>query len=223
MRGNVTLRGNTETCPICRAVCSSPEGVFRLGDEVLAAIRRPGVTKEQIQSFRDAAQSVAQGRASVENAVADLEQISAVFADLLKSANRNAPALGLLVSVLGIILAYYAIVCSNNNSLVSHTDAQAQLSVAQEQTTIARQQLKASQSAGLAQQTLEPSQLTTEQELLKLRADVDRLNSLSQQRSVEPLPMQAMPAANRLQKPMVPPLSRRNERRRARSLAKKVR
>ncbi|MES3054586.1 hypothetical protein O6V14_02975 [Sphingomonas faeni] len=189
---------------------------------MLAAIRRPGVTKEQVQSFRDAAQLVAQGRASVADAAADLEQISTAFAALLKFANQNAAGLGVLVALLSAALALYGILSSNHNSAISHADAQAQLLVSQEQTTIARQQLKASENAELAQQTLEQSHLTTEQELRKLRADVDRLNLLSQQRSLELPPMQAMPTANHLQKPMGPPLSRRNERRRAKTLAKKV-
>lgn len=164
------MRGNTETCPICGALCASPEGTFRLGDQLISAVRRSGVTKEQVKAFRDTAQSVADGKTGIDDAASQLEGISTAFATILRATNQNAPALGVLIALLTLLVSCYSLVVTMNVAAISHADAQSQLQVAREQAN----------ASGTPSEAADDDPATAEQ-LAMLRADVDRLNALSQQ------------------------------------------
>lgn len=171
-RGTFTLSGNRETCPYCGAWSQTPNGVFKFGDEVLRAIKQPGVSREAVATFRDLTKAVQEGSTSAEMASEQLTGVSPTFATLLRIANENPAILVILFGLLQTILAYWAIVSSNEGAAQAHADAQAQLRATEHQTQAIQSAVKAQESA--------------QQALQKIDAEVQQLNAAVEQATQSP-------------------------------------
>jgi hypothetical protein len=107
------------------------------------------------------------------------------FSAILKWANGNAAALGVLIAALTLLVGYYAIVCANEGSAEAHRDAVQAHADAHEQL------------------------LATE----KLDAEIQRLNALSEQQAKRQQPRARKPKAVRQQTPKAGARGNRLERR----------
>ncbi|MGI4877566.1 MAG: hypothetical protein ACRYG4_08780 [Janthinobacterium lividum] len=122
--GVVSAFGNVEMCPRCGTACASPSGVFDLGAEARRAFTQPGITREQLEAFKLAAQAMRAGSPrDAELARKDLAEINSTFARLLTFTNGNAGAITVLLGIITLFLMLYQTYDSDISSDQAHKDA----------------------------------------------------------------------------------------------------
>jgi hypothetical protein len=100
---NVQLVG---TCPFCGGMAVVPEGNYRgLLGQLVAAIRQPNVTKEEIERLRDLAAQVESGSVTPEEAEEQARKLPPALAAVWSS--FGTPQVGNLLLILSIILMVY--------------------------------------------------------------------------------------------------------------------
>ena len=145
--GTIDVINMQATCPKCRvALARVLDGTYSLGDQLLSAVRQPGMTKAKIEAFQAAAEAVKSGEKEVAEAAAEAEQISAAFSQILRVVGNNKEALNLLVAILVLLLGVYQTWNSGKDTERKHQDARAQSVATEKQTqalaSVAREALK---------------------------------------------------------------------------------
>ena len=116
--GTIDVINMQATCPKCRvALARVLDGTYSLGDQLLSAVRQPGMTKAKIEAFQAAAEAVKSGEKEVAEAAAEAEQISAAFSQILRVVGNNKEALNLLVAILVLRAPIWSRVCRQTTRL----------------------------------------------------------------------------------------------------------
>ena len=126
--GLITVTNSVTRCPHCRSVIKFPDGEyeFDLIGRVIATVRSPGTTRDNVIAFQELAQSVRSGNLSKTEAGKIANDIGPHFGNLLSSVWNNDKAITQLLAVIGIILTLYTIHSADESSMQQHTDAQNQ-------------------------------------------------------------------------------------------------
>lgn len=102
---NITFTGGGETCPACGGFAAFVSGTYDFVGETIAAFTAPGITRQNIEAFRELADQVAQNIISPEDAANRAETIATGFGVLV----RSALAMGITFDrILAVVLAFLA-------------------------------------------------------------------------------------------------------------------
>lgn len=103
---DVTFSGCATICPYCGGTADIVDGTYDFVGEIIAAFRAPGVTRQNVEAFRDVVEAVNAGRATPEQAVAQVAELGSAFAGVWKWVNANSGGLGVLLAIMSLYLAY---------------------------------------------------------------------------------------------------------------------
>lgn len=121
--GTVSFTGCAVSCPTCGFASPLIDGTYEIVGDALKAFRAPGITRHDIEAFRNIAQAEKDGVLSANEAEEQAAKISSAFAKLLAWANGNAGALGILLGIITLFVAIYAIHDSDLTAAEAHSDA----------------------------------------------------------------------------------------------------
>lgn len=205
----ITMESSTTNCPHngCNETARIVDGVYNIAEEARRVLTQPSVTREQLETFRATAKAVLAGSTTVDEAQAQLEDVSSAFATVLAFANKNDKALGILIGLIGLLIAYYAIYQAHADSGESHQDAVRQLVATQKQT----------RAFASAEQELRKSERLQR----KIDAEYERLRAASQLPARQAKPRQQMTQTGRHQTQAPGGSPNRHERRAMASRARK--
>ena len=195
--GTATFVNSEASCPYRGRTAKIPSGTYRIGDALMDAVRSREVSRDDVVAFRQIAQAVKNGNTNAEEAAAQAAEINSLFGHLLKWANENGVALGLLIGILALVVTCYSIISANQGSAEAHADAQALLK---------------------AQQSVAQSDQNAQQALKKLDKEIERLNVLAGRQAEQ---SRSSLQSLRPDPPQMQGLVTRQQRRRAAQLAKK--
>ena len=101
---NLTLSGNTETCPKCGNQARIAEGVFDIADGIITIVSAPPITKEMLARFGDIAIKAYEEKADPEILAKQADEIDPTLGKLVRSLGSNKPLYltGLLLLILTI-------------------------------------------------------------------------------------------------------------------------
>ncbi len=100
---NLTLSGNTETCPYCGNMARTAEGVFDIVEGVISIISAPNITKEMLAAFDDIVRKAYEEKAAPEDLAKQAEDIDPTLGEFVRSLSGDNPFY--LTVLLLIILA----------------------------------------------------------------------------------------------------------------------
>ena len=179
---NVTLSGNSETCPQpgCGGRAYLQDGNFDFVNGVIAAFRAPGMTREKVEAAKNIVQSASNGTISSEEALERLEAISNSLAIAAKQCGGRKINWEFLLTLLALIYTIWF-------NQKSDAAAQAALTESRTQSELAQKMLEESQeqSKSLRELTTKPvtPQLAQEQTSgLKRRGDMRRASAIERKR-----------------------------------------
>lgn len=190
-----------------------PNGTYDFVGSAVRAFRAPGVTRAKVEALKDIAQAAKEGRLSVSEAEERAAELESTFASLMKWANGNAGALGILIAIISLWMTIYAVYDSDQSSAQAHEDAQRQLQATQTQ-------IQAQQTAIQVQQTEIEVQQTQLQVQQKIYESLQALNAAVPSQGAVSAPTELTTHPSQLQTPTAGALSRQ-QRRRIAQLAKK--
>ena len=110
---NITIRDIGETCPRCGGLAKLQDGTYDFVGEVLAAVRAPGVMRQDVLAFQGVARAVQEGVLSFEDASEQLAQINSAFATLWKWMNDNGAAITVVLTVIALYITSDAVSGAN--------------------------------------------------------------------------------------------------------------
>ena len=148
---DITVMGCTETCPRCGKQANVQDGTYDFVGRVLAAIRAPGVLRDDVVAFRKIAEDVQSGKISSEDATLQISKINAAFVALWTWMNESGAAIGVVLMVLALYATIWAKEADDAGSEQAHQDAQRMVRV-QEQIYEALQAQSALAQSQAAQQ-----------------------------------------------------------------------
>lgn len=128
---SVSFSNSKVSCPICGRYSPIPDGTYDFVGSAVRAFRAPGVTLESIEALRAIAQAEKDGTLSAKEAEVKAAEINHTFATLLKWANGNAAALGILIAMIALFIQIYSVHDSDLSSAQAHSDAQQQIRATQ--------------------------------------------------------------------------------------------
>jgi len=101
---NLTLSGNTETCPFCGSIANTAEGIFDIVNDIITVITAPDITKEMLAAFDAIVKKAYQEKTDPEDLAKQAEEIDPTLGKLVRSASSNKPyyLTGLLLLILTI-------------------------------------------------------------------------------------------------------------------------
>ncbi|WP_404713346.1 hypothetical protein [Sphingomonas sp. MMS24-J13] len=133
---NVTITNVSETCPRCGGRAKLQDGTYDFIGAVLAAVRAPGVMRQDILEFQAVAKAVQAGEISSEEAVLRFEKLNDNLSKLWSWINENGAALAILLAIITIYLTIWAKDAADAGSAQAHADAQQQWQATQTQTQL---------------------------------------------------------------------------------------
>ena len=112
-------------CPKCGRPANIVDGSYKLGDDLLRAIRAPGVNRGNIEEFRAKVEAVRSGSLPLDDATRAASEINESFGQILKIIGQNYEALGVLLALLMLLTTWYQIWSSSQDSSQAHQDFRA--------------------------------------------------------------------------------------------------
>lgn len=76
---NLTLKGNTESCPSCGGRAQIADGVFDVADGALSIVRAPHVTREMLSALEAALKLAMKKKSAPEQVAQEVEKIDPSF------------------------------------------------------------------------------------------------------------------------------------------------
>ena len=133
---NVTLVGNTETCPSCGQMANLQDGTYDFIGTVIAAVRAPGVMREDVKAFQTVVNAAKSGKISDQEAIRQARAINPTFAALLEFANTNSNGLTLLLTILIFLINLYTAYSADSSTEQAHSDLINQTQMISKQTDV---------------------------------------------------------------------------------------
>lgn len=88
---NLTLSGNTESCPFCGSRANTAEGVFDIADGVITVISAPHITAEILMAFGAVVKKAYAEKTDPEDLAKQAEKIDPTLGKLVRSVSSSKP------------------------------------------------------------------------------------------------------------------------------------